>query len=177
MKTYTCPSEKGQSLQEKKPRLWRSSPAAHIPWGFALISCRLMYWQSRALGELGRAGANPPVTCRVFPLSPSRSVWFSSSATQSDTSEATPGADKETVSLLTPLLQWLLFHSPQERACHHVMRTSPSSRKSFSVGKMEICAEIFGFHNTKRVVSFAVEISSYIPFLMHIVTYAIKIVN
>lgn len=81
-----------------QPRLWRSSPAAHVPCGFALTSCRLMYWQSRALGELGRAGADPAVTCRVFPLRPSRSVWFISSATQSDTSQA----QELTRRLLTP---------------------------------------------------------------------------
>lgn len=133
------PTHVQQNLHGSKPRLWGSSPAAHIPCGFALISCKLMYWQSRALGELGRAGADPAVTCRVFPLRPSRSVWLISSATESDTSQGTQD-------------WWGGCLTPARTAA--VSPLSPALQKELLCWKNGICAEIFGFHNnTKGVLS------------------------
>lgn len=63
----------------------------YIPCGFAFINCKLIYWQSRASGELIRAGADPVVTCRVFPLRLSKSVLFISSEKENETSQAITG--------------------------------------------------------------------------------------
>lgn len=59
-----------------------------IPCGFAFTNCKLIYWQRRASGELMRAGADPVVTCRVFPLRLSKSVLFISSEKENETSQA-----------------------------------------------------------------------------------------
>jgi len=82
-----CPkliSQKAQPVSEERS-------ASYLPCGFAFINCRLMYWQSRASGELLRAGAGPVVTCRVCPLRLSKSALFISSEKENKTCQAISG--------------------------------------------------------------------------------------
>lgn len=124
-------SNGAENLHHKKAQPVREEGSVStIPCGFAFISCKLIYWQSRASGELSRAGADPVVTCRVFPLRLSKSVLFISSENEmrwvrplqrSRGPALTPLADNE--SFLTtdstvevfPSLQFLA----QERAFLH----------------------------------------------------------
>lgn len=111
-----------------------------IPCGFAFINCKLIYWQSRASGELIRAGADPVVTWRVFPVRLSKSVLFISSEKENETSQAITAKPRSSSHSIS--WQWVFLTTDSTAELFPSLQFLPPERAFLHFEKWNLCRSI-----------------------------------